>query len=402
MVMRRLAAVLILVRVVAAGVLVLGPWTDSPAELAGWDVERFWTLAGLRGQPWVDEPVEYPPGSVALIDTVTLGGSLGLVATHRILVMASLAVDLALATLIGRLRSLRAATLYLGLGLPLVPMGLLRFDLWAALAAVGAVALLIGQRPRWFGLAATAGALIKVWPALVVVGAAARGRWLAVWWAAVLGTVAVLVWLGWAGSVDPLHQVVSLRGATGWHVESVAGSLAVLAGQGPAELQLDAFRVGTLNPTLVLIGRAMALATMGLLVTLGLRWSPAQSGDGDDPDELGVVAVVVLGAVTALVVTAPLLSPQFLLWLTPWAALLTDGQSQSRLLAWLVGAATLMTGVVLTVFGPSGVDTNVPALVLLARDVVLVAVVVGSVWALLRPSGTPAAEEQPPPRPSSS
>ena len=249
--------------------------------------------------------------------------------------------------------------------------------------------------------------------------------------------MAAVTWLGWAGgTIDPLEQVISLRGAAGWHLESIPGSLVALFTADEAELQLNAYRIGTLNPTIVLLGRALTVAVAATLVIRALRNRhvaphPVASPTTDQPSiatidssttvepsnrttnepsatpmpapanepdvagelagvelDLTLVAVVVLGAVTALIVTAPLLSPQFLLWLTPWAALTVihnvdhDGTGSNddahrnhhparSPIAWLVGAATLITGTVLLIHGPAGVGAPAAAVGLLIRDGVL-------------------------------
>ncbi len=407
--MGRLLAVGIGVRVVAALVLLVGPWTNSPDELAGWDVERFQAIADIEGQPWVDAEVEYPPGSVALIEGLARSGVVG---THRVVVLASLAVDLAAAAAVGALGGRRAAAAYLTLGLPLVPMGLLRFDLWAVLAALLGLAALRQRRPAAFALFTVAGALIKVWPALLVAGAAALGRWRAAGAAVGLGIVAGAAWLGWTGwSLDALEQVLSMRGATGWHAESVAGSIEALRTGAEPTLQQNAYRLGTLDERVVLAGRALTLVVIGLAVLLALRaWRrhhPSPDVGPATPEraavtELEVVALVLVAAVAALLVTSPLLSPQFLLWLTPWAALapgrpawtiraLDAGSSAAGpwpLIQMGTLAATALTGGVLLAFGPSGVAEQQAALLLLTRDGALIAVIVVALVALAR-SGRP-------------
>ncbi|MEZ5409670.1 MAG: hypothetical protein R2761_16700 [Acidimicrobiales bacterium] len=436
--MRWLVILAVAVRVVAAAVLVAGPWTNEPSELGGWDVARFQQMADEPGRPWADHEVEYPPGSVVLIEALAGGG---VVRTHRLLVGLSLAVDLGVAALVGRLGGERAAGTYLLLGLPLVPMGLLRFDLWAALAAIGALAVAAATasssptaddrpgRPGTrralpmplpalaadvaVGLLVAAGALVKVWPALLVAAlwAGRRGRAAAASLAAM--AVSGAAWLAWAGAgLDPVRQVLSLRGATGWHLESIPGSLVALFGSSQPELQLDAFRIGHLDPRVVLAGRVLTLGVVAILA-VGVRRH--RVGRGADASEAGPggpagLALVMLGATAALVVTAPLLSPQFLLWLTPWAALQSGGTpvgagdrgDDRRMLVLLTAVATTVTGATLTVFGPPDVGRTVPALLLLGRDVALVALIGVAVRTALRPSGTPVGAAQPRPTPSSS
>jgi hypothetical protein len=93
------------------------------------------------------------------------------------------------------------------------------------------------------------------------------------------------------------------------------------------------------------------------------------------------LALVMLGSTTALIVTAPLVSPQFMLWLTPWAAILY----RDRLLLGLTGTAVALTASILAVFGPPDLDHPVAAAGLLARNGILVAVVALSLQRLNRP-----------------
>ncbi len=423
------------VRVVAAAVLAAGPWTNQETELAGWDVARFQQMADEPGRPYADHEVEYPPGSVVLIEVLAGGG---VVRTHRLLVALSLAVDLGVAALVRRLGGDRAAGAYLLLGLPLVPMGLLRFDLWATLAAVGAVAVALSPASRpgtltsrtgtgaatseiarpatltadlAVGSLVAAGAMIKVWPALLVAALWAIGRSRAA--AASLAAMAAagVAWLAWAGAgLDPVRQVLSLRGATGWHLESIPGSLVALFGSSPPELQLDAFRIGHLDARLVLAGRVITVAVVVALAA-GVRRTRSAAPTDPGRETPAGPALVMLGATAALIVTAPLLSPQFLLWLTPWAALQLGGNQAGAAPArrddrWplliLTALATTVTGVTLTVFGPPDVGRPLPALLLLGRDAALLALIGLAVLAALRPSGTPAGAGRPRPTPSSS
>ncbi|MFV0257997.1 MAG: hypothetical protein ACK5PP_06075 [Acidimicrobiales bacterium] len=380
------AAVLVLVRVVVVGVLAFGPWTDEAGELAGWDIERFQVVADLDGRPYVDQPVEYPPGSVVAIELVA-GGDL--VTTHRVLAVASLLVDLAIAAALARWWRPSTGVAYLLAGLPLVPMGYVRFDLWATALAVLAAAALVRNRVGATAAATTAGALVKVWPVMLVAAAVAVHRTRAAVVTVLTGAAAGIVWLAYAGgSLDPVDQVVSLRGATGWHVESLAGSLIALTTDATPTRQLDAFRIGTLDPRLVLLGRLATLAAVAGLVMLGRRGTGGTGPAGRARDEL-VVGAVTLGATAAMVVTAPLLSPQFLLWLTPWLAIVaTSSADGARAVTWASGIAIGLTGLVLAVWSPPELAGTAPALLLLARDAALVAVVV-STARLLRRCGPP-------------
>lgn len=349
--------------------MIFGPWTDEASELAGWDVERFQQIADAPGDPYLDHDVEYPPLTVGVAEIVLADD---VVTSHRRLVALSLAIDLSVAAVLARRWRPGAGLAYLLLGLPLVPSGLLRLDLWAALAAVIAAAAIAPGRTRdegrpqrgagpIFAAATVVGAMIKIWPALLV--AAALGirqvRTAAV--AAAVGLAAGILWLSISGT-GALDQITSLRGVTGWHVESIPGTLISLVGSDEARLEADAFRTGTLNDTMVLVGRLVAVAATATAAVLAAR-SNSRASDR--------LALVMLGSTTALIVTAPLLSPQFMLWLTPWAAIL----HRDRLLLGLTGTAVALTALILAVFGPPDLDHRVAAAGLLARNGVLVAVV---------------------------
>lgn len=400
--MRRWLVLLVFaVRAMAASALLFGPWTDEAEELAGWDASRFQAIHDAPGRPWIDHDVEYPPGSVALIEMITVGGGVvghGVVGTQRLLVALSLVVDLGVAGLLERHRR-DAGLAYLVLGTAAVPAGLLRFDLWAAgCTAIGLVTLagLRRERPRspgldrnltirnlaigGFALAVTAGAAIKISPGLLIPVAFAVRRRTEALAAVAVGATIGGAWLFWAGS-GALTQITSLRGVTGWHVESVPGSLLALLGDGQPRFEADAYRIGTLDDGIVLAGRVVTgLVVLGLCL-LAHRTSATQAGPGES------AALAMLGSTAALIVTAPLVSPQFLLWLTPPAALAwACGQRRPAV---LTGGAIALTALTLATFGPSGVDHPIAATLLLLRDGLLIGIIVSCAVHLRQLAGQP-------------
>ncbi len=400
--------VAIVIRVVAIGVLLLGPWTDEATELSGWDAERFQEIADRDAAAWVDQPIEYPPGSVALFDLIA-GDDV--VSTNRAIIVVSAIAEVAGTALLWRRFGARAAKGFTILGLPLVPMGYLRLDLVVTIiAAAAAVALVSGPhksgRTGRLGQAAFAalvviGAMIKLWPALLIMGAVGIGRRSAALFTAALGALAGLIWLGVVGDgLEPLDQVLSLRGATGWHLESLPGALIALVDDGEPRLELNAFRIGTISDPLVLVGRALAvLMTIALAVA-----AAAHSGERGLP--VRRLGLVMLGSVAALMITAPLVSPQFVLWLTPWGALLLvdrgDGGPEDDEPAldrplWLLAAAVVLTGFTLTAFGPANLAQTVPALLLTVRNLALLAIAPACLIALRSMPGA-ALDREPGPR----
>lgn len=357
---RRLIAAAVGLRVIVAAVLVAGPWTDQAAELAGWDVDRFHEIAHAPGRAYVDHAVEYPPVSVALIELVASGG---LVAAHRLVVIVALAADLATAALVGRRGGVAAARRHLVLGSALLAVALLRFDTVSALLAVGARLALAGRRAVGFAVLATGGFLVKSWPALVVAIAAVRRWWRGVVAGATAVAASLAVWVAIAG-VDGIRQVSGFRGADGWHIGSGPGVVVhLLSGLPGAALESGAFRFGS-APTWA------ATASIGAVAAAWLVVDRRRDQLGDDEAMVALVGT--------LVVTAPLFSPQYAVWLTPFLALAWPHLDDR---ARILGALTIVsTGAMAAIVHPADVDGLVPQLVLLGRNAALAGLVVTTLW----------------------
>ncbi len=385
--------VAIAARLAVAVVLFVGPWTDDPDELRGWDAERFQEIVDDDRKPWAEHPVEYPPGSVVVLELLA-GGNV--VDTNRALVGVSLVVDLSVAIMLWRRLDTATAQRYLILGLPLLPMGFLRLDTIVSAAAISSALVLTEHHQRhraaehighnqarpWlrsagFGLLVAVGTMIKVWPALVVAGAMGIGRRLAAATAVASTAILGLTWLVWADTgFDPIDQVGSLRGTTGWHIESLPGSVLALFSDAEPRFELNAFRIGTVNQQLVLLGRIIAVTITLALASLAAsnRRRSAVHGSDQPEADLDRLAVVTLGATAALLVTAPLLSPQFVLWLIPFAAVAGRGRPATDPTVVLVATAAVLTGATLAVFGPPNLAEPIPAALLVIRNLILVAI----------------------------
>ena len=362
--------------VLVAGGLILGPWSDEPAEVDGWDVARFQEIVDTPGRPYLDHEVEYPPGFLAVLE---VGAGPDLVATSDRIALLALLADLAVGAVLLVGWGRRAASAWLVLGLPLVLSTYQRLDVLSVLLAVAALALVRRHRPAWAATALASAVLVKTWP-VVVLGAFLRpARRAALAGTVALVAVAGVMWVSWGGLGAPA-QVFGFRGATGWHVESTPGLVAGLWSGARAEVESGSYRLGQAS---IAVRSGLTLLS---LVGYALVWSRAlreRDGERGDPEVDRADALALTASVALLLVTAPLFSPQYMLWLLAWAAM--AWALGDRLVAVLVGVATVATSLVLVAFGPDGVDTRLPEAALLARNGVLVAVVVVAIARLGAP-----------------
>jgi hypothetical protein len=286
---------------------------------------RFTEIAAAEGRAYRDFPVEYPPVSLGAIELVAgananeTGGRL-----LWFMVLCDLATAAALAFGWGR----KAAVFYLVLTVPLLGFLYMTVDLLSAALAVGALALVVRGRERVGGLALAAAVLAKVWPiALLPALVVQRSRRALAWSLAalVLGTS---VWV-WRGGASGVLQVATQRHTPGWEYESLVGSVLWAFGRGFVSIN-DSARLGFAP------GWAKALL-LGLAVAgIAAVWYRASRRE---PRELGLPAVA---ALSILLLSAPLLSYPFVIWLTPWAAI--AWMERTGYVRWLLAALMLVSG----------------------------------------------------------
>jgi hypothetical protein len=293
------------------------------------DTTRYHQIATAAGRPYRDLPVEFPPLSLGMIDLVA--GSTTLATAIRLGTLSFL-LDVAVAAMLmigwGRLSALA----YLALGTLLVPFVYFRVDLLSVALAVGALLAIRSGAERSGGVVLALAVLAKLWPVLLAPLFFVERRWRALISCVVSLVVGGALWLWWGGVRGP-QDVITFRGARGWQIESTVGAVYRLVASARVSFQAGADRVGTAplwarTPLL-----ALAATVVGVAWMAGRRAPQARDG------------VIPSVCVAALLVASPLLSPQYLLWMLPWAAI--AAARGNRIPAELLLFAVLLTAVII-------------------------------------------------------
>jgi hypothetical protein len=371
---RRLALVALLVFAVVARVeqvsYSLHTFGSGAAVPRTTYLPRFTEIAAAEGRAYRDFPVEYPPVSLGAIELVA-GSNANETGVHLVwlMVLCDLVTMAALAFGWGR----KAALCYLVLTVPLLGFMFLTIDLLSVALAVGAVALVLRGRERLGGVALAAAVLAKVWPlALLPVMVLERKRRALVWSATALA-LGTSVWMWWGGASGPL-QVATQRHTPGWEYESLVGSVFWAFGRGFVSIN-DSARLGFAP------GWAKALLLGVAVIGIAAVWYQASRRQ---PRELGLPAVAVL---SILLLSAPLLSYPYMLWLAPWAAIAWI--ERTGYVRWLLAGLMLVSGLLVVSYSSVLADVALWSVkaILLLRNALLVAVPV--VYLLERKSAPP-------------
>ena len=326
-------AALVLLRIVSLTVA-LGSGQEELGSILGGDARRYHEIAFAQGTPYADFAVEYPPGALAVIELIDDMDPLTML---QRLGWSQLGIELATALVLWWGWGRRALLAYLVLGTPflLYPFPYLRIDLPAVLLATAGMALLRRHRDLPAGIATAAAVFAKAWP--IVLGGAflveRRWRGLAAW--VTTGLALAIAWVLWAGTTGPI-EVFSFRGAVGWQVESLPGAVVHVLDPSRAKVESGAWRTGVMpawaRPVLTLLSFGGA----------ALAWVLAdrrRRAGAPDTTTFGLAPVV---AITCLLVFAPIISPQYLLWLLPWTAVLAAA-GERLLTGLMLGAVTAST-----------------------------------------------------------
>ncbi|MFG2646491.1 glycosyltransferase 87 family protein [Streptomyces sp. NPDC048436] len=212
-----------------------------------------------------------------------------------------------------------------------------RYDVMVTAVAVAAL-LAGGRRPRVMGALAGFGALLKVWPVLLLVGTP-RGRVTRSAWGAAAVTAFGLA-LAFLVTMPGALAFLTFQRDRGTEVESL-GALVFhvarhLGWQGDVQLNYGSVEfLGPCVPLVSTVAQGLSAAAFCWLLVWRLRarvWSP------------GTVADAAFVAVLLFTTTSRVISPQYLLWLVGVAAVCLAFRASRMLLpVRLVLAATFVT-----------------------------------------------------------
>ncbi|MEU5399510.1 glycosyltransferase 87 family protein [Streptomyces sp. NPDC005963] len=223
-------------------------------------------------------------------------------------------------------------------GVPLLgPTAYARYDLMVT--AVAVAALLAGVRRPWaLGALAALGALLKVWPLLLLIGVD-RGRATLIAWGTALGTAAGLT-LGFLAAMPGALVFLVFQRDRGTEVESLGALVFHVARQfgWDGRVLLNYGSIEFLGPHVPLVSSlALALALVAFGWLAYWRWRARGFG----PTTLADAAFT---AVLLFTTTSRVISPQYLIWLVGLAAVcLVRRDSRMGLPAALVLLATAVT-----------------------------------------------------------
>lgn len=308
-----------------------------------WNLYHHWYGILVHGTfPTHDTLWQYPPGAGVVILSPALLPGLTYFQAFVVLTLAADAVTTVALARAGRsrTRSLAGAALWV-LGLPLLlNIPLARYDIQVTALAVLALLVLV-RFPRVGGALAALGALVKVWPVLVLLGTPKGRPTRSAWTAAAVTALSVLALL--AASFHHPFSFLREQGGRGVQIESLGGTVLLFATRagwpGEVRYQYGAMEfTGPYVSTIAHVSLGLTAVALTLLVWWRLRCrhrTPATPYDA------------ALCAVLLFTVTSRVISPQYMIWLIGLSAVcLTSRSTAQRPVVALVMAASAVSAVV--------------------------------------------------------
>jgi hypothetical protein len=290
-------------------------------QTTSYDINRYFNIVN-DGIPYRGQAVEFPPLTVGVLELIHVFGhdryafGVGVVVCMAV-------IEALVCVVMWRSFGRKVGLAFLILDTPLYFLLLTRVDIVSVALAAACVALALRSRQVSGALMWVAAVAAKLWPfplGVYLLTSTRQGSTRQRAIAAALAGGAILggAWLA-IGGVDGVSQVLTFRGSRGWQVESFGGSLVHLFGGGGVYFEQGSNRIGQVPP-----GLGLAMQTVGFLAAIAVcAWAGRQGRPG-----VGWVTMVM-----CLLASTTLLSPQYLIWAVPGAALAVR-ESRPWLVAW--------------------------------------------------------------------
>jgi Glycosyltransferase family 87 len=352
---RRDAAPLALMVLLWVGVVIWSP----PAAHSG-DVLRFVQIAH-GGTPYVDQQIEYPPLETALIFLV---GASSITATAIFLALVNAVATIGCWLLLRTGWSASVGRTFLWFALPLQVFMPFRLDAVSVVLALGGIVLATRHRQAAGGSLLGAAVLFKLWPIVLVPLLVVRRLWRSLSFTAVVIACGTVLWAATFG-LGALSQVGNYRGASGWQIESVFGAVVRLTTGAPIRIEAGAIRIGQASRLDLLGLRAMTLVLVAFVWFLSRR-RPVDPAGGP-----------ALASVAFLLLLSPVASPQYVVWLLPWAAIAAAERGSPDIRIFTIGATIAASGVFAIYWGdPYNVAVTTIVVLAIVRAVCILALAV--------------------------
>ncbi|TDT36332.1 uncharacterized protein DUF2029 [Streptomyces sp. BK208] len=351
--------------------------SDVSVIYRGWsDVLRTGTF------PLADVTWQYPPAAALPVLSPGLLPFLEYATAFFVLVCVTDAAVLALLWHAGRgsARSPRGAWVWV-VGVPLLgPTVYARYDVMVTAVAVAAL-LAAGRHPRVAGGLAALGALLKVWPAMVLLGMRGRTPWLA----AVLSGAGLTALF--AVSMPGAFAFLTFQRERGVEVESLGSLVFHVARHFGWEggVLLNYGSMEFLGPHVGTVG-TVSMALSGVAFGWLVLWRLLAARSGGRGFAAHTAADAAFVAVLMFTVTSRVISPQYLVWLIGVGAVCRCfRESRMRVPVTLVLVASLVTLLEFPLlFGDVVTSTPLGITLLAVRNVLLVAATLVGARALWR------------------
>ncbi|HUK70137.1 MAG TPA: glycosyltransferase family 87 protein [Streptosporangiaceae bacterium] len=276
-----------------------------------WTYRAWLRFFAAGGFPSADPRWQYPPGAAAVLTLPHLLPDGYTLSFLRVALLCDLAVTVVLARMAIKRGSWLGCWCWVA-GIPLLgPVALGRFDVAATLFAV--LALYVADSPWGLGAFGGLGAVVKVWPMVVLVGVRPRQATRAV--TAAIATAGVVVG-GYLAFTRGSLSFLANQGSRGLEIESVGAQPFLVLRKlgmwhGHIKWQYGSFQI--VGPGVGIAADVMLGSTLLALIALGWwRWRMSWR-----PEVVGDAALV---ATLLVVTTSRVLSVQYMIWLIGIAA----------------------------------------------------------------------------------